>query len=127
MVSLVDENMKNEYQLRAEKFETLRRNKPAPGDILQAKDGKSVIVYVEQKIEHGKLFNRVFYVNCLIDDACSGWYLTSKPCGLKVLILPRAQEKLIGKYGGTDNLLVKKLRVIRHNLANTALIAELVE
>lgn len=113
------------YAKRAEKFDVLVKKKPEPGQILMAKDRSFVPVYVEiDPISK----NRVVYTNALIDDDCTGWYLTKEIRGLKVLILPNSQEHLIKENNGScENLSVAVLRIVRHNKKGTALIAEIVE
>jgi hypothetical protein len=113
---------RDDHFVRSQKFRLLRENKPGPGVILESMDGSEVPVYVEHKCDDN---SRVMYTNALIDDACTGWYLTSDICGLKVLILPRSQARLIETNGHSeDKLSVAALRVVRHTDKGTALIAE---
>ena len=113
------------YAERVVKFNQLVKEKPNPGRILRSKDGRSVPVYVEVDPVSSK---RVVYTNALIDDECTDWYLSESIRGLKVLILPKSQEALIQRNGGSiENLKVDALRVVRHNKKGTALIAEVLE
>lgn len=119
---------KTEYEFRADRFEELRAAKPDAGDILTTKDGEPVPVFVENKPDRGKGAMRVVYTNALIDHDCTGWYLSPEKNGLKVLILPRSQDRLIERNGGSiEGLSVSELRVIRQNEKGTALICELVD
>ena len=120
--------MVDSYESRAVKFDRLRNQKPQPGEVLRSKDGEPVPVYVETKPDFGQGETRVVFTNALIDRECTGWYLTKETNGLKVLVLPHSQERLIELNGGSvENLQVVALRVVRHNEKGTALICELVE
>ena len=105
-----------------ERFKTLLKNKPVRESIIMSKDGREVPVYVELK--YGSNEDRVMYVNCVIDNECTGWYLSREAKGLKILILPESQIYLIEKYGGVDNIMVDVLRVKRVTRKGTALLAE---
>ena len=118
--------------LRAEKFKMLVKNKPAPGEVLTAKNANPVPIHVERKIidANSGQWSLMMFANALIDLECTGWYLTPQdtPKALKVLILPESQESLIeGNKGRLTNLEVAALRVVRHNEKGTALICELID
>lgn len=109
-------------------FEELRSNKPLPGCILEAKNKGVVRVFTDDtKTSKTGDCKQIMFVNVEIDYECSGWYLTSKSIGLKALILSRSQDVLISKFNNLNSIVVDKIRVIRHNLAKTALICEIVE
>lgn len=110
---------------KGEKFQYLRSHKPQPGDLLTTKDGLPVQVDVSHRKEEDGTERRVMMVATLIDDECTGWYLVSGTQGMRVLILPQSQEKLIEANGGSEKgVTVSSLWVVRHNPSHTALICE---
>ena len=114
---------------KSDMFKQLQRSKPAPGEVLHAKDKEPVPVFIERRIsDTGIVF--MMFCNALIDYECTGWYLTHEdtPKALKVLILPESQETLISNNSNRlDTLEVVSLRVVRHNEKKTALICELLD
>lgn len=105
------------------KFEYLRENKPSEGEVVISLDGDPVPVRVETGFIERKMF-----VNAIIDDDCTGWYLSSGNRGLKMVLVPEAQEQLIAlNYGSLGNLKVSALRVVRASFAGTCLLSTLVD
>lgn len=115
------------YEDRAKRFDELRENIPTPGDVLEGKDSEDICIYVDIRPPHEKGVGRSMYANAMIDKDCTGWYLTNGKEGLKVLISPESQDKLVEASGGNvEGLIVTKLRVIRRSMKNTSLIVEVI-
>lgn len=107
------------------KFNDLLKQKPTAGTTLRSKDGSPVPLFVDNREHDGKA-RRVMFANALIDEEATGWYLADSTRGLKCLILPEHQRRLIEENGGSEEgLTVLELRVVRQNDRQTALICEL--
>jgi hypothetical protein len=110
---------------RTKRFEDLRDKKPVPGTVLFMKDGGNVNVSIDSS--PGKAGLRVMFCNAAIDEECSGWFLTNDGKGLKCLILPLSQDKLVAaNRDSLENLTVRELRVVRISRNGRALICETV-
>jgi hypothetical protein len=107
-------------------FERLRKNKPKFGALLAPMDGEFAKVFIDpSRNDDGSI--KTMFCNALIDQLCTGWFLVNEESGLKCLILPRSQDRLLKDFSGRlDELKVSGLRVLRHTKKGTALICELV-
>lgn len=112
---------KDIYIDRAERFRELLNNKPVPGDTLCPKDKDSVRVNVQTREDRGSF---VMFVNAVVDDDGTGWFLSEGSVGLKCLITPSSQQVLLDEFDMLNDLKVVGLRVVRHNQRGTALICE---
>jgi hypothetical protein len=66
------------------------------------------------------------FTSAVIDDECTGWYLSLEPRGVKVMIDLASHDELLQRLADWGpEVTVKRLRVIRRNVRNTALICEL--
>ena len=115
----------SEVTERTRRFEELRERKPNPGELLYVKEGGNAPVMVDTNPV--KVGLRVMFCNAAIDEECTGWYLTRDGKGLKCLILPQSQNKLLERNGGVlEGLTVRELRVVRHARNGRALICEII-
>lgn len=111
-----------------ERFREVLRNKPAPGTVLRALDGGSVPVWVQDKpARGGRAPMRMMFATAAVDDTCFCWVLSRDTRGLKCLILPRSQARLLEQYPDPSTLQVDGLVVVRQTPRGTALLCELVE
>ena len=116
---------------RRRRFEHLKTHKPSANIVLTAKNSLAVTVWVDARVGHSVIegvVKRLMFCNAIIDDEVTGWYLTNDLYGLKCLILPDSQQRLVDAAGGKiEGLSVKSLRVVRTSLKGTSLMCELVE
>lgn len=115
---------------KLKQFNLLKENIPGSGDTLRGMDGEAIRIRTEWKPaeEKGGKKSRTMYVNALIDPDCLGWWLSNYKDGLKILVCPESQEKLLEKYGVSHgNITVKALRIIRRGFKNSSLVAEIIE
>ena len=111
---------KSVYLDRAARFRELLDNKPSPGDTLTSQDSQPVKVNVQTK----GTGEYVMFINAIVDDEGTGWFLSEGSVGLKCLIMPSSQETLLDSSDMLSDLRAKALRVVRHNQRGTALICE---
>tara|TARA_R110002051_G_scaffold312549_1_gene387816 strand:+ start:215 stop:640 length:426 start_codon:yes stop_codon:yes gene_type:complete len=109
------------YADRAARFSDLLQNKPEPGRTLQSEDKNPVQVHVQRKEPAGTY---VMFVNAVVDDAGTGWFLKDGLVGLKCLITPSSQQDLLKNFETISDMSVVALRVVRQNQKGTALICE---
>jgi hypothetical protein len=109
------------YADRAARFSALLQNKPEPGKTLQSKDHAPVKVHVQRREPAGTY---VMFVNAVVDDAGTDWFLKEGSVGLKCLITPDSQQNLLDNFETLSDMSVVALRVVRQNQKGTALICE---
>jgi hypothetical protein len=114
--------MVDSYKDRAFKFKYLLEHWPEPGEIIECLDNVPAVVGVQ-----GDPGRRILFTAAIIDDKCTGWFLRAEPRGVKVMIDMKDHEELIRRHDGRENCLtVNRIRVLRKNARETALIGELV-
>ena len=116
-----EQNNDNVYADRAARFSDLLQHKPEPGKTLQAQDGNPVKVHVQRREPVGTY---IMFVNAVVDDAGTGWFLKEGSVGLKCLITTDSQRNLLEKFETISDMSVVALRVVRQNQKGTALICE---
>ena len=104
---------------RDAKFETIMIHWPEEGAVMEALNNEASVVV---ETHGGRLTLRTAAV---IDDDCTGWFLDKQRRGVVVLIDGRDHEILLAKYGSKP--IVKRLQVLRHTAAGTAIVCELLE
>ena len=112
---------------RSENFRWLFQNKPKSGDILTSIDGEDIPVFVERRVHNDGGYMLMMFANALIDEDCTGWYLTPDDTNkaLRALIIPDSQDLLIEENENrVSDLYVSALKVIKQNEKGTALICE---
>lgn len=115
----------NEFRERAKRFKHLQATLPEPGDVLECLDGEPATVVVDHP---GR--ERCMFTSAVIDKEATGWYLKHAPYGIKILIDRENHERLMkAEYGidDKDRPVVYRLRIVRHTMAGTGLIGELLD
>lgn len=108
------------------RFTKLLNNKPKAGTLLESISGAPVPLIIDENPATNKGLKRVMFAHATIDEDGTGWYLCDSSRGLKCLILPESQEKIIeNNHGSLVGLKIKTLRVVRQTSKKTALICEL--
>ena len=89
---------------------------PARGDTLRTEDGLPCVVYEDIK-EDGTV---VRFCHAVIDEDCTGWYLTSEDSGLICLIMAFSFEAL------SEEGTVKALKVVRKSKSGRSILCQAV-
>ena len=121
--SLESDAKRTEVKQGGVSFKELSEKYPGHGALLESKDGELVKVYEDWKEKDGEPIH-LMLCNAVIDDDATGWYLHSRPFGMKCIISLRSQERVTE---GEDGLYVKCLRVLRLSKTGKSLICEVVE
>lgn len=115
--------MPSDYQDREQRFQRLLANWPKSGDILESLNGEPAEVIVD---ERGN--SLLMYTMAIIDDACTGWYLSYDQRGVMAMIDMRDHEELLQRAAEVGpKVTVGRLRVLRKSARNTCVICELME
>jgi hypothetical protein len=112
------------YRDREEKFQHWLNRWPEPGEVLVCLDGVPAEVTVMTYPGSGQSLNTA----AVIDNACTGWYLSLQPRGVMVMIDLDSHQQVLERAAELGpKVTVERLRVLRRNRRGTALICEYVE
>ncbi len=115
--------MLDKYEQRARNFRELLANWPKPGKVLEGLQGEPAEITIQ-----GPQGRRMIFTTAVIDDDCTGWYLSLQPRGVMIMIDMKNHEELLQKADLTEKpLRIDRVRVIRASQNGKALICELVE
>lgn len=116
----------------AEQFDKTLSVLPGEGAILEAYGGGSARLNIE--LVEGKdpfIFGRA-YVPSIVGNAIAGWVLhdydSKNTSGIKVILLPRARDEVLRRYGAAAGTVpVLSLRVVHLSRSGKSLLAEVAE
>lgn len=109
--------------LKQAKFRSLLYKKPTWRDVLCAKDFSPVKVVWSTSPEG----DEIAYVNAVVDDEATGWFLKTGNEGLKCIFDKPSIDFLRQKFPNRTNATVVAIRVLRLGLTRRSLICEIVD
>jgi len=116
----------------AEKFDATLSVLPGEGAILEAYGGGTARLNIE--LNEGKepfIYGRA-YVPSIVGQPIGGWVLhdydSKNTSGIKVILLPRARDEVLRRYGAPAGTVpVLSLRVVHLSRSGKSLLAEVAE
>lgn len=116
----------------AKEFDAQLANLPGEGAILEAYGGGTARLNIE--LVEGKdpfIYGRA-YVPSIVGQPISGWVLheydSKNTSGIKVILLPKARDEVIRRYGAAAGTVpVLSLRVVHKSRSGKSLLAEVAE
>lgn len=112
-------------------FDRVTKTPPPPGAILTTLDGSPLAVHIEFPQGKAPFMYALAHVPCIV--GCQlGWFARSvdeeSMYGWKVILLPKARDKVIQRIGIARNKVgVGSIRIIRASHAGKSLLGEIVD
>jgi len=124
-------NLPTQVQDWREKYTRLLNDPPKNGNILKSSDDSGVLLVMELKEDMPPFIFGKAYVPDVVGQEL-GWFAHGPQSqhfhGWKCILMPRARNELIQKYGlQWDQISVKSLRVIKVSQSGRSILCEIAE